>query len=241
MDTTAYTAVTRQMALQRRMTIIADNVANMATTGFKAEVVQFEAVFQDVGEPGDVAFVQDRGLVRDLSDGPLVATGNPLDLAIVGDGFFAVETAQGPAYTRDGHFSLNADGEIVNASGQPLLDDGGAALAVAPGGGLLNIAEDGTLSNRDGVIGRVGVVNFADPQAMQRIGSSLLSTEQAPEPVERPVVVQGSLESSNVVAVMEMTALIETSRAFQNTQKMIETHHDLVRRTVEQTIGSDSA
>jgi len=241
MDTTAYTAATRQMALQRRMTIIADNVANMATTGFKAEVAQFEAVFQDAGEPGDVAFVQDRGLLRDLSDGPLVSTGNPLDLAIIGEGFFAVETAQGAAYTRDGNFSLNADGEIVNAAGLPLLDEGGAPIAVPPGGGLLSVAEDGTLSNEDGVIGRVGIVRFANPQRMERLGSSLLSTEQVAEPVERPMVVQGSLESSNVVAVMEMTALIETSRAFQNTQKMIETHHDLVRRTVEQTIGGDNA
>lgn len=240
MDITAYTAASRQLALQRRMDVIANNVANMATTGFKAEIARFDAVMEDAGEPGDVAFVQDRGLLRDTSSGPIATTGNPLDLAISGEGYFAIQTADGPAYSRDGHFSLSATGEIVNAQGLPVLSNAGAPIVVPPDAGKLAIARDGTISVEGGALDRIGVVSFADEQAMRRAGSSLLTTDEAPVPLERPDLVQGALESSNVIAVFEMTALIEVSRAFQDTQKMIEAHHDLERRTIEQVIGSDN-
>lgn len=241
MDITAYTAVSRQIALEHRMQVIANNVANMTTTGFKAELAQFDSVYEDSGDPGDVAYVQDRGLIRDDSDGPLVATGNPLDLAISGPGYFTVRTDQGPAYTRDGQFSLSAVGEVVNAQGLALLNNAGAPIIVPPNAGQVTIGEDGTMSVGDGPIDRIGLVEFADEQDMRRLGNSLWTTDQAPLPAEDATLTQGYLENSNVKAVFEMTSLIEVSRAFQDTQKLIESHHELERRTIEQVIGGSTA
>ncbi|MEZ5845698.1 MAG: flagellar basal-body rod protein FlgF [Geminicoccaceae bacterium] len=240
MDNTAYIALSRQIALQNRMTVIAGNVANMASTGFKAEKLDFDTLLVDADRPGDVGFVQDRGLVRDLSPGELTTTGNPLDLAVDGPGYMAVQTATGLAYTRDGHLALNSFGELVSADGDPILDDGGAPIAIPAGGGEIAIATDGTISTELGIAGRIQIVAFADEQAMKRAGSNRYVTDQQPQPLEAPRVLQGHLETSNVNAVLEMTDMMETLRAFQNTQKFIETHHDLVRRSVDQMLDAQA-
>ena len=240
MDTTSYIALSRQMALQNKMTVIAGNIANMSTTAFKAEHLGFETVRLDGGTPKELSYVHDRGKVRDLAPGALVPTGNALDVAIDGPGYLAVETPDGIAYGRDGHLALDAFGELVDANGFPVLDDGGAPIAVPAGAGEVTIAEDGTISTADGILGRLQLVTFADEQQMERAGSSLYRTDQAAEPVERPRMLQGYLEGSNVNGVLEMTTMMETVRAFQGTQKMLETHHDIVRRSVEQMLSTEA-
>lgn len=233
MDNTSYVALSRQVALERQMAIVAGNIANMNTDGFKTEQVLFEKVLEKAGEPGRVAFVRDAGLVRDTAPGMIERTGNPLDLAINGEGFFTVETPAGPRYTRNGHFQLGPTGEIMSSSGHRLLDEGGGALVVPPDAGPVSIARDGTVSTADGVLGRIGLVRFAEERTLQREGESLLKTDQAPEPVELPDIGQGQLERSNVKPVLEMTRMMETVRAFQNTQRLLETHHEMVRRVIE--------
>ncbi|MEZ5826071.1 MAG: flagellar basal-body rod protein FlgF [Geminicoccaceae bacterium] len=240
MDNTSYIALSRQIALQNRMTVIAGNVANMTSTGYKAEHLNFDALLVDADTPGDIGFVQDRGLMRDLSPGELTTTGNPLDLAVDGPGYMSVQTPQGVAYTRDGHLSLNSFGELVNADGDPVLDDGGAPIAIPAGGGEVSIATDGTISTELGIAGRIQLVEFADEQMMNRTGNNRYVTDQPAQPLEAPRVLQGHLETSNVNPVLEMTEMMETLRAFQNTQKFIETHHDLVRRSVEQMLDAQA-
>ncbi|MCB2053993.1 MAG: flagellar basal-body rod protein FlgF [Geminicoccaceae bacterium] len=240
MDTTAYIALSRQIALQEKMTATASNIANMATTGFKALHTAFRAQEQERGDVRPADFVRERVLVRDLRVGPLETTDNPFDLAIGGEGYFAVETPEGPAYTRDGHFALDPLGQLVNASGDLVLDDGGAPVVLPPNSGAVTIAADGTITTRTGPAGRLQLVTFADPQRLQAIGSSLYRSDQPPEPVLEPHVLQGRLEGSNVNPVMEMTTMMETVRAFQTTQKMIEAHHDLARRAVEQMLAADA-
>jgi flagellar basal-body rod protein FlgF len=234
MDNTSYVALSRQLTLERQMAVVAGNIANMNTHGFKAEHLLFEQVLERAGAADRVAFVQDVGLVRELGPGALETTGNPLDLAIIGEGYFTVDTPAGPRFTRSGHFSLDGSSALVTSGGHSLLDAGGAVIRLPRGAGDLSIARDGTISTDEGVITRIGLVRFADDTRLQREGDSLLMTDQLAEPVGRPEITQGRLERSNVQPILEMTRMMETVRAFQNTQRLLETHHEMVRRVIDQ-------
>jgi flagellar basal-body rod protein FlgF len=237
MDTTAYVALSRQVALMREMSVLANNVANIGTTGFRAERTLFETVLERAGAAGSVAFVQDVGTAHDLRPGPLSATGSPLDLAIDGEGWLAFASPDGVGYSRAGHLALAADGTLVDAGGRPVLDESGAPIAVPAGDGDIAIAPDGTVSTRSGPIGRIGIAAFAEPRALRPRGDGLWDASTEPLPSAARLV-QGMLEGSNVEPVLEMTRLIETTRAFEGTQRMIEAHHDLERRAVERLIGA---
>jgi flagellar basal-body rod protein FlgF len=233
MDTTSYVALSRQIALQRAMGVVANNLANANTTAFKAEAMLFETVLERAGEPGRLAFVQDVATVHDPSDGPLQPTGGPLDLAVQGPGFLTVATPEGERYTRAGRLERNARGELATVDGHALLDEGGAPIVLPPGEPAPAIAADGTVAGRGGPIARIRLVRFADPHRLRPEGGGLWSSDQPPIPGSPGAIVQGALEGSNVNAVLELTRLIEVTRAFEGTQKMLETHHELARRAVE--------
>jgi flagellar basal-body rod protein FlgF len=234
MDTTTYIALSRQTALARRMTVVAQNLANVNTPGYKAERIRFETVWEPAGPPGRLAFVQEVGRLRDMTDGPLAPTGNPLDFAISGDGFFTVATPDGPAYARSGRFRLDPEGTIVTSTGQPLLDENGSPVTVPAGSSRVELASDGTLSVESGPFARLQIVTFADPARLERIGDGLFRTDQSPQPSADARLVQGMLEGSNVQPVAELTRLIDTTRAFEMVQRLIETHHELDRRVIQQ-------
>jgi flagellar basal-body rod protein FlgF len=237
MDTTSYIALSRQVALQRHMATIANNIANAATTGYRAERTLFEPVLEPAGEPRRLAFVQDVGLYRDLSPGPITQTGNRLDLAIDGEGYFAFRTGAGVRYGRAGHLELDAEGRLVDARGNPILDDGGAPVTVPQADRDLTIGADGTVANRAGPIARLQPVTFANEQALRREGDGLYGAgDQAPRPATGRVA-QGALESANVSPVLEMTTMIETVRAFEGTQRLIEIRHELDRRAIERLVS----
>ena len=241
MDTTSYSAMSRQVALQRHMATIANTVATAATTGYKAEHTLFEPVLERAAErvgerPRRLAFVQDVGLYRDLSPGPINLTGNRLDLAIDGEGYLPFQTPAGVRYGRAGHLELDAGGRIVDARGNPLLDEGGAPVTLPPGDRDLTVGGDGTIANRAGPVARLQPVTFANEQALRREGDGLYRAEEPPRPAAGRVV-QGALEQANVTPVLEMTALIETTRAFEGTQRLIEARHELERRSIERLIS----
>ena len=150
METTAYIALSRQMALRRQMDLIANNIANVTASGFKAEALIYEPVVSDAGGGQRLAFVQDVGVARDLRAGPMTQTGNPLDLAIQGPGYFAIETDHGTRYGRSGQFRLNESGELVTAAGDRVLDDGGAPVSLPVDAGPIALAADGTVSGAQG-------------------------------------------------------------------------------------------
>ncbi len=236
METTTYIALSRQTVLRRQMDVIANNIANMTATGFRAEALLAEQVPVDVGPRQTVRYVQDVALVRDLTPGAMIPTGNPFDLAIEGQGYFVIATPEGDRYTRNGQFRLNELGEIVTATGDSVLDDGGAPIAVPPDSGAVTIAPDGTVSTPDAVIGRVGLVVFEDAQDLEKAGHGYYRTGQAPLPAEGVSVIQGIIEGSNVRPVVEMTEMMSTLRAYQGTQKIIDAHHDLERRMIERML-----
>lgn len=237
MDTTSYVALSRQMALARRMEVLAHNLANATTPGFKAERLRFEVVPVRAGKPGYVAFVQDVGRLPDFADGPLSPTGNPMDFALSGPGFLTLGTPEGPVYARGGRFRMNEDGALVGPAGAVLLDETGAPVAVPAGSRHIHVAEDGTLSSENGVFGRLQVVSFADASRLERVGDGLFRSSQAPNPAPGTRIVQGAIEGSNVEAVAEITSLVETTRAFEAVQRMIEAVHEVERRQIHQAVG----
>lgn len=238
MDTTSYLALGSQMALQRNMTAVANNLANATTTGYRSERARFEQLLErDPGGGPGVAFVQDAAPVRDLSPGPITPTGNALDLAIDGAGYLAFATPDGPRYSRAGHLTIDAQGQLVDARGNPLLDDGGAPIVLAADDQRVTIAGDGTVSGRAGVVARVGVVGFGDERQLERQGDGLYRSAAPPsQPAPAAKLVQGAIEGSNVQPILEMTTMLATVRAFQGAQRLLETQYELDRATIERTL-----
>jgi flagellar basal-body rod protein FlgF len=220
------------------MDVIANNIANVSTPGFKRESAKFEEyvtmVAPSEGQTGPqaVSFVKDAGVSRDLSQGNVQNTGAPFDFAINGNGYFTVQTPQGMRYTRDGHFTLDANGQIVTSDGYPLQGDGGA-VTITPDDGDIQVGGDGTISGKFGQIGKLQVVDFANERALIKQGSNLYSTTQAPTTATGATIGQGMLESSNVQAVLEITHMVEVMRAYQTTASLSQSQEDMIRTAID--------
>jgi flagellar basal-body rod protein FlgF len=222
------------------MDVTANNLANVATSGFKADEVVFEEV-EDTGaaaeeDPRDIVFVRDVGMTRDMGQGPIAMTDNALDVAIEGQGFFIVEGPLGPLYTRDGAFSLAGDGRLVTADGRAVLNSGGAPIVLDPQGETPSIGRDGVIRVAGVEAGRIGVASFAAPGALLKVGDNLWDAQDQPPGTFEGVVLQGALEGSNVRPVIELTRLIEISRAYQSAARIIADADALRRQTIE-TLG----
>jgi flagellar basal-body rod protein FlgF len=247
METPTYVALSRQTALLRQMDVVANNLANLTTPGFKQEVEVFTTVpirSQVSGAPQKLAYVQDFGTARDFSAGPMTPTGNDLDVAIQGNGFFVVQTPSGPRYTRLGHFSLNAAGQLVNKQGYPVLA-GGAPMTINPDDGPVQIASDGTVSadrtqqgNAQVVYGKLDVVDFQDRDQLKPEEGTLFNTNTPPIQVAQPALAQRMLEQSNVLPVKELTTMIWVQRNYEYVQKFLDGEDDRMRRAVNYIIPS---
>jgi flagellar basal-body rod protein FlgF len=238
METTSYVALSRQAALWRQMDMVANNLANMNTTGFKSENMMFrdyvlksKAFDRPFGDK--TAFVQDVSVFRDMSEGALTSTGNPLDVAIKGDGFMVVDTPQGARYTRNGTFRLDESGQMVTADGFPVLSTSDQPFFFAPNERSVSIASDGTVSTENGQVGKIRVVKFENPQDLRKVSGGLYQTDANAQDVEKPQVVQGMIEVSNVQPVVEMTKMIQVQRNYESVQRMIENEHDRVRKAID--------
>jgi flagellar basal-body rod protein FlgF len=235
MNNALYVGLSRQMTLQREMDVIANNIANSDTAGFKVESIKLQTDVQTPQvqgggpRPSSINFVHDSGVDRDFGQGPLRATGAPLDMALQGDGFFSVNTPNGVRYTRDGRFSMDSKGQIVDTNGDAVQSDGGNALTVDPLKATPMIAKDGTVSQVDPatgavtIIGRVGVANFADRQALQKTSGGMYQnvSNLAPQPVKGTVIMQGMIENSNVNTITQMSRMIAVSHAYETVANMM--------------------
>lgn len=234
MENTLYIALSRQEALRRQMDVMANNIANMNTTGFKNQRMLFqEYLEQPVRQQDSMAFVQDFGLLRNIQPGPLNVTDNPLDVALRDRGYFTVETFAGPRYTRGGSFTINSDRELVDVNGLPVLSDTDTRIIIPIEAQNIAISGTGTVSTEDGEIAQLKVVTFADEQRMELLGGGLYATDQQPEFVENPEIAQGAIEGSNVQPVVEMTMMMEVVRQYQSTQKMIDSEHERIRGALQ--------
>jgi flagellar basal-body rod protein FlgF len=242
MENTAIIALSRQAVLRRQMDVVAHNIANMNTTAFKGEKmmnIPF-AVRSRGGETifGDrLAFVRDIATVHDFTEGNFEHTGNTFDLAIHGDGFFVVETENGQRYTRNGHFRLDDTGQLVTQLGDPVQSEGGQPFFLSPEDTQITIARDGTLSTENGVLGRIQVMRFENPQQLEQESDALFSTQAVGEPVERPDIVQGMLEGSNVQGIIEMTNMITVHRSYNGVSKIIEREDERMKRMIRELVA----
>ena len=239
MDNSLLVSLSQQLAAYRAMGVIANNLANASTPGFKREAAKFEEYIAQM-RPGEgqtgmqsVSFVKDAGILRDTSQGNIQRTGATYDLAIAGKGYFAVQTPQGLRYTRDGHFSLDANGQIVTSDGHALQGDGGA-ITITPDDGAIQIAHDGTLSGKTGQLAKIRIVDFADAATtMKKEGGNLYFTDQPAIVPTGTSLRQGMLESSNVQPVIEISRMIEVMRAYEATATLSKSHEDLKRQAIE--------
>ena len=246
MDNSLLVSLSQQLAAYRAMDVIANNLANVSTPGFKREAAKFEEFLTKTrpaeGQTGSqtIAFVKDAGILRDSSQGNLDKTGGTYDLALAGKGFFQVSTPQGMRYTRDGHFSLDANGNMVTSDGYQVQGDGGA-ITITPSDGEISISPDGTISSVvHGVgnqLGKMKVVDFADTSAMTKTGANLYDTSQAATTPANVNIRQGFLESSNVQPVIEISHMIEVMRAYEATATLSKSHEDLMTSAIDK-LGS---
>ncbi len=211
MDTSNYIALSGQNARERQMDVLANNIANLSTAGYKAERIKFAEYLAGAQGEDPVSYVSSVGATRDMSQGPLTHTGNPLDVALQGDGFLTVTTATGTSYTRNGHLQIDPQGELVTTAGNVVEGDGGSPIVVPPGAGAITIGTDGTVATSQGTIGRLAVVNFAQPQDLTAGANGLYDTDQAPQPVTTTKIMQGTIEESNVQPILAMTELMNAA------------------------------
>jgi flagellar basal-body rod protein FlgF len=219
MENTGLIMLSRQGTLMRQMAVVANNIANMNTNGFKGEKMMFaeyivKSQSRDQIGREKVSFVRDIASARDFSEGPMQNTGNPLDIAIRGDGFLAVGSNDGELYTRNGHLRLNETGQLVTQAGNPVLSSGGQPFFFAPEDKGITITRDGTVSTNNGELGKLKVVKFNNEQKLRQVGGGMFTTSEQPQNVKRPEVLQGMLEQSNVQPIIEMAKMIEVQRAY---------------------------
>ncbi|MCQ0969113.1 flagellar hook-basal body complex protein (plasmid) [Paracoccus sp. TK19116] len=233
MDNAIYASLTRQSGLMREMRVVANNIANANTTGYRREGVIFAEHLTALDRRGDTLSMADaRGRMIDLHQGVLSQTNGAYDLAIEGEGFFMVATPDGDRLTRAGAFMPSAEGELMNADGHRLLDGGGAPVVVPAGLGPISIGPDGTLSAEGQPIAQVGV--FAEPPGEQitHDGGTTFAFETQPEAIENPRVRQGFLEESNVDPVFEISRMIEVQRAYELGQTFLDREDQRIRSVI---------
>lgn len=234
-------SLSRQIALQRQMDVVANNVANINTTGFKAENILFEEYVMPVARDQDfprldqpLSYVQDWATIHDLSGGAMVQTGNEFDVGLNGDGFFAVQTPAGDRWTRSGSFQLSNNGTLVDLNGNPVLGEGGA-MQFGPEETGVVIAADGSVSSSAGPKGKLRMVEFANPQELTRDGSNLFAGG-TPVAATNTRAMQGFVERSNVSGVSEMAEMIRVTRAYESAANLAQKQDDL-RRSAIQRLG----
>ena len=228
MDSSIYIMLSRQMAQFQNMEMTANNIANMNTPGFSAQKMVFNKYLVGTGDDSQKdAYTDTPNSFRDTSSGPLQQTGNALDLAISGTGYFQVETPLGKRYTKAGNFQMNAEGQVVNVNGYPVLGPDGGQVTIPAGAKNIEINGVGQILVDGKAGGQIGVVEFADQQKMTRLGNSLFDSQEQPTPTQTSRVVQGAIESSNVNGVSEMVRVMDISRGVDNSGKFIQTTYDL--------------
>jgi len=241
MESPTYIALSKQTAVSRDMDVIANNIANASTNGYRGEHILFQEYLARTGSIGQrekTSFVQDVGTIRDTRDGPLTITNNELDLALHGQGYLVVGDPGQEFFARTGIFHLDGNRQVVTSDGYPLMQENGQPLILPQGQGRVTISTTGvvttgTLETGQTEIGRIRLVRFASEQAMRNAGNGLYATDQAPLPATETSVSQGALEASNIQPVMEITRMIQMARDYTSVQNLLDTENTRQRDAVD--------
>lgn len=241
MNSGIYAAVSGSLAAMHRLEVISNNLANINTPGYKKDAMSFESLLAGPVNPPSVPqnttadpIMQKENVYIDFASGPTNQSGNPLDLALNGDGFFAVTTPEGTAYTRQGNFRTSADGTLTTVDGYPVQGAGGAAVRVQ--GSRVEIDSKGVITVDGEQAGALAVVDFAKPYTLTKVGSALFvpAANQAPPQAGTAQVQQGYIEGSNVESISEMVQMIETNRYFEACSKVIRGFDDMATKAANE-------
>ena len=232
-----YLAVNRQVGLHSEMQTIANNIANMATNGYRREGMIFTEHVVAIEGGASVSMADLGGRYASDLHGQVSTTGGQFDMAIEGDGYFLLQSGEETVLTRAGAFQISPDGFLVTPSGDRVLDPGGAPIPIPPDADAILVGSDGTISSNGQPVGQLAVVN-APFERMSRFGNTAFRVEGgAYEPVDNPKVRQGAIERSNVDAVVEVARMIEVSRAYEMAQSVVTDEDERVREAIR-TLGS---
>jgi flagellar basal-body rod protein FlgF len=232
-DNTGYTTLTRQSGLLREMQVVANNIANVATTGFRQEGVIFSEYVLPIKDGSSLSMGYGNVQNTSYAQGTLSQTGGAFDLAIEGEGFFLIETPQGERLSRSGAFSPNAEGDLVSMNGYRVLDAGGAPVFIPPDVGKVAISGDGTLSAGGKPIGQIGLVAPNDRSNMVREDGVMFRADDGYIPAEKARILQGFVEGSNVNAINQLGRMIEIQRAYEMGQSFLESEDQRVRQAID--------
>lgn len=235
MENANYTTLARQSGLLRELQVIANNVANISTAGYRREGVIFSEYIKGIGSEGSLSMARGNNRHIDLRLGTISTTGGSLDFAISGSGFFLVSTPEGERLTRSGAFLKSSENTLVNSDGYSLLDDAGIPISLPNNFKSLSVSPDGALSADEIVVATIGVWQAADPTRMQHTAGTLFRADEY-ELIEGSSVHQGSLEDSNVNAVSEIARMVEVQRNYELGQKFMD-FEDQRQRAVISTLG----
>ncbi|WP_127078166.1 flagellar basal-body rod protein FlgF [Rhodomicrobium lacus] len=241
MQSSLYVALSAQVALQKRLDTVAQNVANANTVGYRGTEMKFDSVLS-AADAQMTAFVTSKDSVVSLGAGGLVKTGNPLDVALKGQGWLSVQTPAGRMYTRDGRMQMTTSGMLVSMRGDPVLDAGGAPLQVDPNGPTPQIAEDGTITQNNERIGMIGVFVFGSDAKLSRVEGGFVSDKPAIAATDpaKSNIASGYVEESNVNAIKETARLIYVQRAFDEAASTIQSVESGLKSAI-QALGSPTS
>lgn len=221
--------------MQKRMETIANNVANSTVAGFRGEETKFEAMLSNASTES-VAYCSHGDTYITREAGPVIRTDNPLDIAVQGDAWLAIQTPSGIAYTRDGRMKMTPEGELQSIAGHRVLDVGGAPLQVDPNGGPLQIANDGMITQNNRQLGAVGLFMIDPHASLSRYENSGVIPDQPATPAldfNKVGVQQGHIEGSNVNPMWEMTQLITVSRSYEAVASSVDQSEDSLREAIK--------
>ncbi len=230
MDNAGYTSLTRLSGLMREMQVVANNIANISTTGFRSEGLIFAEHIEATGR-NEPSLSMGTAMGRSISaqQGAMSRTGGQFDFAIEGEGFFLIDTPEGEALTRAGAFIRNDVGELATADGNRLLDAGGAPIFVPPQASSMALAPDGTISADGQPLTVVGLYVPNDPLELTRRSGTSFTVESGVAPAENGRILQGFLEQSNVSAVAQISRMIEVQRAYELGQSFMDAEDNRIR------------
>lgn len=236
MENASYTTLTRQSGLMREMSVIANNIANANTTGYRQEGLVFSEVVQSIDDAPSLSMATARARVTSLMPGTMTQTGGPLDMAIDGQGFFLIQTSEGERLSRAGHFMPNSQGDLVTVDGHRVLDSGGAPLFIPRGTSNISIAPDGTISANGQLLGQVGIVKPSEGTQILRDDGVHFRADGPYEPNLDARVRQGYLEGSNVDPLTQIARMIEVQRAYEMGQSFAESENERIRKAMQTII-----